>query len=83
MRLRFATEDLHFVLVQAFVRAELQLRRTVLEVHIADGVTHVFAPVARFRTLEGRAAALRETRFGAVARSVRRCQEIGRTEAGE
>lgn len=80
VRLRFLAKYLHLVLVQAFVRAELQLRRAVQEVHVADGVPHVFAPVARFGALERGSAALRETGLGAVSRSFGRGEKVGRAQ---
>lgn len=78
MRLRLIAEYLHLVLVEALLRAELQLRGAILEVHIAHGVPHMLAPVAGLGLLERRATALRETRLRAVARSVRAGQIVGR-----
>lgn len=52
MRLRFAAEDLHLILIETFVRAELQLRCAVLEINVADGVPNVLAPIARLGALE-------------------------------
>lgn len=78
MRLRLVAEYLHLVLVETLLRAELQLRGTVLKVHIADGVPHMLAPVAGLGLLERCAATLRETRLRTVARSVRAGQIVGR-----
>lgn len=58
MSLRFITKDLHLVLVQAFVRTELQLCDAILEVYVADGMSHMAAPVARFSPLERSSATL-------------------------
>lgn len=63
MGLRFVAKNLHLVLVETLIRAELQLRHPVLEVDVADGVAHVPAPVARFGPLERGPPALRETRL--------------------
>lgn len=52
MRLRLVAEDLHLVLIETLLRAELQLRGTILEVHIAYRVPHMLAPVTGFRLLE-------------------------------
>lgn len=80
VRLRLAAENLHLVLVQTLVRAELQLRGAVLEVHVADRVPYVLAPIAGFGALERGAATLREARFGAVARTLRGGEKFGRAE---
>jgi hypothetical protein len=56
-------EDVHFVLVQAFVTAELQLVLTVLEVYVVDGVSDVSAPVAGFVPLEVGSPALGKAHF--------------------
>lgn len=65
MGLRLSAEDVHLVLVEAFVAAELQLLLAVLEVHIVDCVADVFAPVAHLVFLEGGPSALREAEFAA------------------
>lgn len=63
MLLCLLTEDVHLVLVQAFVRAELKLLLTVLKVHIIDGMTNMLAPIADFVLLEGGTATLGETQL--------------------
>lgn len=45
------TKQVHFVLVQAFVGAELELALAVIEIDVGHRVTHVFAPVAYFDPL--------------------------------
>lgn len=56
MSLRFATKNLHLVLIKTFIRAELELRRSVIEVDIAYSVANALAEVAGLGTLEGRSS---------------------------
>jgi len=76
--LRLVAEYLHLVLVEALLRAELQLGGAILEVHVAHRVADVLAPVAGLGLLEGRPPALGEAGFGAVSRSVATGQVIRR-----
>lgn len=69
-------EDLHLVLVEALLRAELQLGGAVLEVHIANRMPDVLAPVAGFGLFEGCPPALGETGLRAVARAIAAGQVI-------
>lgn len=70
VRLRFLAEDLHLVLIETLLRAELQLGGAVLEVHVAHRMADVLAPVAGLGLLEGCPPALREAGLGAVAGSI-------------
>lgn len=56
MCLRFATKNLHFILIKTFIGAELQLCRSVVEVNIADSIPNALAEVARLGTFEGRSS---------------------------
>lgn len=76
VRLCLLDEDLHFVLVQAFVAAELQLRGAVLEVHITYSMADMAAPIAGLGSLEGGPSTLGETRFGAEAYPLRRAEGL-------
>lgn len=60
MGLCLSAEDLHLVLVQAFVRAKLQLGGSIVKVHVADGVPNVATPIAGLGTLERGAPTLRK-----------------------
>lgn len=64
MCLRLATEYLHLVLIKTFVRAELELRRSIVEVHIAHSVSDALAEVASLGTLEGRSSPREEAVLG-------------------
>lgn len=68
--LRLLDEDLHFILIQAFVAAELQLGRAVLKVNVTDCVSDVATPVARLCPLEGSSTALGEARLGTESNSL-------------
>uniref|UniRef100_A0A182QPV6 Uncharacterized protein n=1 Tax=Anopheles farauti TaxID=69004 RepID=A0A182QPV6_9DIPT len=70
-------QDLHLVLVETLVRAELQLGGTVLEVDVTDGVTHVAAPVACFRPLERSPSGLGEAGLGAEYHALGGAQDAG------
>lgn len=76
MGLCFLTKYLHFVLVQAFVRTKLQLRRTIVEIHIANGMSDMFAPITRFSSFKRSSTTLWETGFGAVSGTFRSCQKF-------
>lgn len=78
MCLCLIAEYLHLVLIETLLRAELQLRGTILKVHIAHRVPHMLAPVAGLGLLERCATTLRETRLRTVARSVRAGQIVRR-----
>lgn len=52
MCLSFSTEYLHLVLIETFVRAELQLSRSIAEIDVAYSVPNTFAKVARLGTFE-------------------------------
>lgn len=58
-------KDVHFVLVETLVAAELQLLLTVLEIHVVDRVPDVFAPVANFVLFERGTATLRKAKLTA------------------
>lgn len=53
MCLRLATKNLHFILVETFITAELQLCSAVIEVDVADSIPDALAEVACLCTLEG------------------------------
>lgn len=55
-----SAEDVHFVLVQTFVGAELELSGSFLDVDVGYGVPDVAAPVAGLVSFEGGPAGLRE-----------------------
>lgn len=65
MCLCLPAEDVHLVLVEALVRAELELRCSVLEVYVGDGVSNVATPVTGFSPLECGSPRLTEAEFGA------------------
>ena len=73
-----ATEDVHLVLVETFVATELQLLVSVLEVDIAERVTHVSTPVTHLVALEERTAPVREAHF--AAECPRLCSAVDRFE---
>lgn len=75
--LSFVAKYLHLVLIETLVRAELQLGDTVLEVHVADGMSYVAAPVASFGPLERSSTALREARFRTEDGSLRGAEDSG------
>lgn len=60
MCLSLATKNLHFILIETFVRAELQLCGTIAEVNIAYSVANTLAEVARLGTLERRSSPCQE-----------------------
>lgn len=64
MCLCLPTEDMHLILVEALVGAELELCGSVLEVHVGDGVADVAAPVAGLGPLEGGPPRLAEAELG-------------------
>lgn len=65
MCLSFPTEYLHFILIETFVRAELQLCRSVAEVNIAYSVSNALAEVTRLGTFEGCTSPKEEAVLGA------------------
>ena len=65
MRLCFSAKNLHLVLIKTFVRAKLQLRRSVADVDIGNGISDVLAKVARLGSLEGCSTPKEETILGA------------------
>jgi hypothetical protein len=60
MCLCFSAKNLHLVLIKTFVRAELQLCRSVVEVDVGYGVADIFAEVTRFGALKGRSTPKKE-----------------------
>lgn len=60
MLLRLAAEDVHLVVVEALVAAELQLIVAILEVNESQGLARGVAPVTQFGLLEGRMTHLNE-----------------------
>lgn len=56
MGLRLATEYLHLILIETFIRAELQLGRAIAEVDVAHSIPDALAEVASLGSLEGRSA---------------------------
>ena len=82
MFLGFTTEYVHLVLIQALVAAELDLVVAILEVHVIDGVTRVFAPITDLVTFERRAPTLGEANFAAEHLAARRRVEREKLAAG-
>lgn len=76
MRLRLVAKDLHLVLIETLLRAELQLGCPILEVHIAHRMPHMLAPVTGLCLLKRSPTTLRETRLRTVTRSIRARQII-------
>ena len=52
MCLGFSTKQIHFVLIQTLVRAELKLLITGTEIHVIDRVTNMATPGTDFVFLE-------------------------------
>ena len=46
------TKYFHLVLIQAFVTAKLQLRRPIVKVHIAHGISNIFAEITSLCSLK-------------------------------
>lgn len=69
MCLCFPAKYLHLVLIKTFIRAELQLCRSVVEVNIGDGVADAFAEITRFGALERRPSPKKEAIFRTENRS--------------
>lgn len=65
MCLSLLAKNVHFVLVQTLVTAELQLVLTILEIDIVDSMSDMSTPITCFVALEVGSATLRKTDFGA------------------
>lgn len=71
MGLRLATEYLHLILIETFIRAELQLGRAIAEVDVAHSIPDALAEVASLGTFKGRSSPRKEAIFRAKNRPLR------------
>lgn len=65
MGLCFPAKNLHLVLIKTFIRTELQLCRSVVEVNVRDGVADAFAEITCLCALKRRPSPEKEAIFRA------------------